>query len=193
VFQPLNSKGNEYVDVMVVGTSDGGVHLSIYDTFAIGMFNITLRQPSLAKEIREPVQLCCHASSAALSTHSLLFSSKGDRMSLYLVPMDITFIDSSPVNLSLLASKTTTLQKLLRYVKQAQSHMTSEFQSTRELPSRFLAGIQDDLQGMQGGPRTIVEALFHTVATGHTYPVLKEWLVDTLAERVGLAPNPRHT
>jgi anaphase-promoting complex subunit 4 len=98
--------------------------------------------------------------------------------------MDLSFIVSSPINLSLLASKLTTLQKLLRYLKQTSLHMQVEYKNTRDLPGKFLANIQEDLKKAGNGPEDIVQALYHTVATGHTYPVLKEWLVDSLAERV---------
>lgn len=98
--------------------------------------------------------------------------------------MDLPFISSSPVNLSLLGTKLTTLQKLLRYVKQTQLHMQVEWKNTRELPSRFLRSVQDDLEELPSGPRSIVSALYHTVVTGHAYRPVREWLVDSLAERV---------
>lgn len=112
-------------------------------------------------------------------------SGAGNLTATYLVPMDLTFIYSSPENLSLLASKTTTLQKLLRYVKQVQMHMMHEWQSTRELPTRFLNSINETLQESgKYGEMGIGQALYHSVVTGHTFPEVKEWLVDQLAERV---------
>lgn len=100
--------------------------------------------------------------------------------------MDLHFVSYCPVNLPLLAHKTRTFQTLLRYIKQTYLHMKSEWKSTRELPSRFLLGITEDLQSMPGGPVSIVQALYHTVVTGHVYPPVKEWLVDSLAERVSV-------
>ncbi len=182
VFRPFKSEDAESVDVMLVGTSNGGIHLSIYDSFVIGTFNYTL-SPGAASS--EPLHFCRHACHPETSTHALLFRpDREDATSLYLVPMDLTFVHSSPVNLSLLASKTTTLQNLLRYIKQTQTHMVGEWKSTRELPNRFLASIQEDLEKSPTGPMTIVQALYHTVATGHVFPQVKEWLVDSLAERV---------
>jgi len=185
VFQPLKSKDHDAVDVMLAGTADGNIHLSIYDTFTIGVFNAK-SSPELqgAKQLG-PLQLRCHASHQEMPSYPLLLSpADPETRAFYLVLMDLTFIHSSPVNLSLLASKTTTLQKLLRYVKQAQVHMAAEWQSTRELPTRFLAGVQEDLEKRESGPKNIVDALYHTVVTGHAFPQLKEWLVDSLAERV---------
>ncbi|KAI1458241.1 anaphase-promoting complex, cyclosome, subunit 4-domain-containing protein [Annulohypoxylon moriforme] len=183
LFQPFSPQDSDKVDVMIVGTNDGQIHVSIYDSFIIGTFNYALPQPS-GRNI--PLQLCRHASHPDLSTHILVFKpSKDDKVStMYLIPMDLTFIHSSPENLSLLASKTTTLQKLLRYVKQVQMHMIHEWQSTRELPTRFLNSINETLRESGNyGKMTIGQALYHSVVTGHTFPDVREWLVDQLAER----------
>ncbi|KXX79069.1 Anaphase-promoting complex subunit 4 [Madurella mycetomatis] len=183
VFRPCMAEDADDVHVMVVGTADGGIHLSIYDSFVIGTFK---HSPRTAKA--EPgssvFQLCGHGSHPEISSHMLLLRpQRSEENSIYLVPMDLTFIHHSPVNLSLLASKTTTLQNLLRYLKQTQSHMVGEWKSTRELPGRFLLGVQDDLKKIPNGGLTIVQALCHTVVTGHIFPPVKEWLVDSLAER----------
>jgi anaphase-promoting complex subunit 4 len=98
--------------------------------------------------------------------------------------MDLPFLSFSPINLSLLSSKLTTLQALLRYLKQISLHMQVEWKNARELPSRFLRSVQGGLEEMSSGPKNIVSALFHTAITGHAYPAVKEWLVDSLAERV---------
>jgi anaphase-promoting complex subunit 4 len=178
VFRPCKAEDADDVHVMVVGTADGGIHLSIYDSFVIG----TLRHSPRGDGI---FQLCGHSSRPEVSTHALLLRPQsGDGTALYLVPMDLTFLRHSPVNLSLLASKTTTLQNLLRYLKQTQSHMVSEWKSSRELPSRFMLGVQDGLKKMANGEMTVVQALYHSVVTGHFFPPVKEWLLDSIAERV---------
>lgn len=192
MFPPPKLEDSDVVDVMVVGMRDGSVHLSIYDSFSIGNFQVPVsRGPSPASSQASMVgehQLCLHASHPEVSTHSLLLRPKGAHKPtfMYLVPMDLTFVSYSPVNLSLLASKTTTLQKLLRYIKQTQIHIVNEWQSTRELPSRFLNFIQQDLGKMKSGPTDIVQALYHTVLTGHVYQPVREWLVDSIGDRVSL-------
>ncbi|WYZ40498.1 hypothetical protein EsH8_IV_000839 [Colletotrichum jinshuiense] len=181
LFQPFNAEDSDQVFVMVVGTSDGRIHLSIYDSFVIGDFRYTLPSSMYRPGV---LQLVRHASHPEVSTHSLLLrSSTDDDEAVYLVPMDLPFIPSSPINISLLASKLTTLQKLLRYVKQTQLHMQVEYKNTRELPSRFLRSVEGDLEQMTSGPTNIVQGLFHTVVTGHAYEPIREWLVDNLAER----------
>lgn len=188
MFSPLRPEDNDQVDVMVVGTRDGCVHLSIYDSFPVGTFRTPIRQGPSPNSSQNGggYQLGLHAAHPEVSTHSLLLRPTGEERAnhLYLVPMDLRFVSYSPVNLSLLASKTTTLQKLLRYLKQTQTHILNEWSSTRELPSRFLSFIQEDLQKMESGPTNIVQALYHTILTGHVHSPVREWLVDSIGDRV---------
>lgn len=169
---------------MIVGTDDGKLQLNIYDSFLIGTF------PSpVSESLNTPPYMISHAAHPRLSTHALVFAhTQTEPEYLHLVPMDLPFISSSPINLCLLASKLTTLQKLLRYIKQTQLHMQVEWKNTRELPSRFLRSVQGDLEELPSGPRSIVPALYHTVVTGHAYGPVREWLIDSLAERVGVFP-----
>lgn len=178
LFQPPKREEYEQVNVMVVGTSDGRLQLNIYDSFLVGTF------PSPVPNAPTASRMISHAAHSQLSTHALLFAeSQSETAHIHLIPMDLPFISSSPVNLSLLGTKLTILQKLLRYVKQTQLHMQVEWKNTRELPSRFLRSVQDDLEELPSGPRSIVSALYHTVVTGHAYRPVREWLVDSLAER----------
>lgn len=172
---------------MIVGTDDGNLQLSIYDSFVIGSFQC----PQL--NMGNPAQMLCHASHPSISTHVLaLASQQKEPTEVHLVPMDLPFVSSSPINMSLLASKLTTLQKLLRYLNQTQLHMQVEWKNTRELPGRFLRSVEGDLENLGSGPRNIVAALYHTVLTGHAHEPVREWLVDSLAERVS-SPSILHS
>lgn len=62
--------------------------------------------------------------------------------------------------------------------------MQTEWKNARELPNRFLRSVQGDLEDQSTGPKDIVSALYHTVATGHAYEPIREWLVESLGERV---------
>ncbi|KAM0303587.1 hypothetical protein ACHAPM_003156 [Fusarium culmorum] len=178
LFQPPKPEEYDQVSVMIVGTSDGQIQISIYDSFIIGNFECPKIAPSLNS------QLVLHASHSKVSTHALLFADKADGPTgVHLVPIDMPFIHSSPINLSLLASKLTTLQKLLRYLKQSQLHMQVEWRNTRELPTRFLRSIEGDIESLEAGPRSVVSALYHLAVTGHAYEPVREWLVESLAER----------
>jgi anaphase-promoting complex subunit 4 len=180
VFRQCRAEDADDVHVMVVGTADGGIHFSIYDAFVIGGLKHSPRGDGA-------FELCGHGSHPDSSTHTLLLRPQArDDTALYLVPTNLAFLDHSPANQALLASKTTTLQNLVRYLKLAQSHIVSEWKSTRELPKRFMASVEDDLKKMPNGDMTITQALYHTVVTGHVFPPVQEWLVDTVAERVSI-------
>lgn len=177
IFRPFDPKDNKAVDVMVVGTREGTIHLSIYDSFVIGSFI----SPVVVNHI--PAHLICHASNQNYSTHSLLMKSSASDH-LFIVPMDLRFVSASSDYLSLLASRSTAFQNLLRYIHQVQLSLVSEYKATQELPSRFLRNINETLG--ENGNGDIVQALYHSVATGHTFPAVREWLVDELCERVRL-------
>jgi anaphase-promoting complex subunit 4 len=180
LFRAFDPKDNDVVDVLVVGTRDGRIHLSIYDSFVVGSFASPLAISGMGEY---DSQLILHASHKLYSTHALLMSSSSRSTSeLYYVPMDLRFISSSSDYLSLLASRSTTLQNLLRYIHQVQALMTAEWQAAQDLPNKFLRNINEKLQ--EKNNCNIVQAMYHSVATGHTFPAVKEWLVDELAERV---------
>ena len=161
---------------MIIGSKEGDIHLSIYDSFVIGSF----KSPVMIKGSTS--HLILHASHRQYSTHSLLMKSSGPEGSLYFVPMDLRFVSASSHYLSLLASRSTALQNLLRYIHEVQTLMISEWKGTQELPARFLRNINETLG--ENGQLNIVDALYHSVATGHTFPAVREWLVDELTERV---------
>jgi anaphase-promoting complex subunit 4 len=182
LFPPFDPKDNDAVDVMVVGTTDGRVHLTIYDSFVIGSFSMP---PSTSGSNNLKMQMVLHASHKHYSTHAVVMASASSSLrELFFVPMDLRFVSGSNEYLSLLASKSTALQNLLRYVNQVQILIAAEWQATQDLPEKFLRNINETLQEKQGCD--IVQALYHSVATGHTFPAVRDWLVDELAERVSL-------
>lgn len=186
MFRPLRPKDGDSIHIMVLGTADGVIHVSIYDTFVMGTFKLPLPLSDVAapSENGPLLHLRRHTSHPAVSTHTLLLANEEkDNKAVYLSHMDFAFIYSSPLNLSLLAYKTTTFQKLMRYIRQTADHMQVEWQSARELPAKFLANIQEDLQE-QRKRKNIAHALRVAAMTGYVPAVLKEWLVDTIAERV---------
>ncbi|CAK7236725.1 hypothetical protein SCUCBS95973_009705 [Sporothrix curviconia] len=188
MFRPLKPKDGDSIHIMVLGTADGAIHVSIYDTFVMGTLTLPFAEGAEGAEgdgdAAKPVlHLRRHTSHPASSAHALILANEEkDSAAVFLSFMDFTFIHSSPLNLSLLAFKTTTFQKLMRYIRQTADHMQAEWQGARELPARFLANIQEDLQG-QKRRKNIDHALRVAAMTGYVPNVLKEWLVDTIAER----------
>jgi anaphase-promoting complex subunit 4 len=163
---------------MVVGTSTGHIHLTIFDSFVIGTFPSPLKTSKTSRH-----QLIRHASHRHHAIHGLLMKSTSTLVGgLYFVPMHLGFLTSERSDLSLLASRSSALQNLLRYIYQVQTLMAAEYQATQDLPMRFLGNIDETLA--EHGDWTIAPALYHQVVTGHTLPEVKEWLVDELAERV---------
>jgi anaphase-promoting complex subunit 4 len=129
------------------------------------------------------MDLILHCAHKSYSSHTLITASEANSgIELALIPMDIRFVAGSSEYLSLVASKSAALQNLLRYVDRVQNLMKAEWQSTQDLPQRFLSNINETLAEKQGCD--IVQALYHSVLTGHHFPAVKEWLVDELAERV---------
>ncbi|OBT53580.1 hypothetical protein VE04_05467, partial [Pseudogymnoascus sp. 24MN13] len=177
LFRPFDPKDNDSISIMVVGISTGHIHLTIFDSFVIGTFPSPLKSSKASRH-----QLIRHASHPHHAVHGLLMKSTSTLVGgLYFVPMHLGFLTSERSDLSLLASRSSALQNLLRYIYQVQTLMTAEYQATQDLPSRFLGNIDETLA--EHGDWTIAPALYHQVVTGHTLPEVKEWLVDELAER----------
>ncbi|KAJ6137253.1 Anaphase-promoting complex subunit 4 [Penicillium samsonianum] len=169
---------NDSVDVLSVGFNDGTVHLRIFDCFEIGSFPV-----GISPGIPDSCRILRHASHPLSSTHALLASPvKGDnRGPLELVTMDLRFITKSGRYLSLLASKTTQLQNLLRYIGQVQRQIELEWKNAQELPARFLRSVNEDLQ--EKCQCDFITAIYHLVVTGHCFEPMKEFLTDIVGER----------
>lgn len=164
--------------MLAVGFEDGTVHLSIYDFFEVGSFN--LQQASAVLQSSRPLLHCYHPHS---TTHAFVVSkSVSDHHELFVVPLDLRLISSAGRYLSLLAAKSTQLHNLLRYIQQVEKEMINEYKAAQELPSKFIRNVEEALK--QKSACTWVEAAYHLVVTGNCYPEVKEWLVDELGERV---------
>ena len=170
---------NDSVNVLSVGFDDGTVHLRIFDCFEIGSFPV-----GSSPGISDSCRILRHASHPLSSTHALLTSpvDGGARGPLELVTMDLRFITKSGRYLSLLASKTTQLQNLLRYIGQVQRQIEIEWKNAQELPARFLRSVNEELQ--EKCQCDFITAIYHLVVTGHCFEPMKEFLTDIVGERV---------
>jgi anaphase-promoting complex subunit 4 len=170
---------NDSVDVLSVGFNDGTVHLRIFDCFEIGSFPV-----GSSTGVSDSCRILRHASHPLSSTHALLVSpAKGDtRGPLELVTMDLRFITKSGRYLSLLASKTTQLQNLLRYIGQVQRQIELEWKNAQELPARFLRSVNEDLR--EKCQCDFITAIYHLVVTGHCFEPMREFLIDIVGDRV---------
>ncbi|CAG8201359.1 unnamed protein product [Penicillium nalgiovense] len=169
---------NDSVNVLSVGFDDGIVHLRIFDCFEIGTFPV-----GSTPGISDSCRILRHTSHPLSSTHALLTSpvKGGSRGPLELVTMDLRFITKSGRYLSLLASKTTQLQNLLRYIGQVQRQIEIEWKNAQELPARFLRSVNEELQ--EKCQCDFITAIYHLVVTGHCFEPMKEFLTDIVGER----------
>lgn len=180
IFHSSVKDASDSVDVLFVGFDDGSVHLRIFDCFEIGSFPI-----SDNTGLGESCRTLGHASHPLSSTHALLASTaSGQDRKLTLVTLDLRFITKSGRYLSLLASKTTQLQNLLRYIGQVQRQIELEWKNAQELPFRFLRSVNQDLE--EKCQCDVVTAIYHLVVTGHCFEPMREFLVDIVGERVCL-------
>lgn len=174
MFHPLQPQEGQAVDVLFVGLDDGRFHLSIYNRFEIGIFDIG--RVSARLQGCRPI---LHASHPYSATHALLVTQQGSTIFL---PVDLRFFSSTGEYLPLLAAKSTQLQNLLRYINQVQRIIQAEWKACQDLPSKFIRIIDETLnEKYQCG---FIQAAYQLVVTGNCLPALKEWLVDSLSERV---------
>ena len=166
--------GGDTVDVLFIGLDDGSVHISIYDSFEVGVFDL-----GTAEERLKGCQPLMHASHSGVCTHVLLVEAAS---CICLVPVDLPFLFNAGEYLSLLAAKSTELQNLLRYIHQVQRMIHLEWKASQELPARFNGSIENTLK--EENLPDFVNVLYHLAVTGHCLPAVKEWLVDILSERV---------
>ena len=106
----------------------------------------------------------------------------GDEEELHIIPLDLRLLSNAGRYLSLLASKSTQLHNVLRYIHQVQRQMYNDFKASQDLPKKFIANIEESLKEQEDC--NWVQAAYHLLVTGNCSPEVKEWLVDQLGERV---------
>ncbi|KAJ5089257.1 Anaphase-promoting complex subunit 4 [Penicillium argentinense] len=180
IFHSVVKDTSDTVDVLVTGFNNGSIHLRIFDCFEIGSIPV-----GASTEPAEPCSVIRHASHPLSSTHALVISpdpSKSPSPSpLKLVTLDLRFITKSGRYLSLLASKTTQLQNLLRYIGQVQHTIEMEWRTAQELPARFLRTVNMDLE--EHCQCDFVTAIYHLLVFGHCFAPMREFLVDIVGDR----------
>ncbi|RYO39481.1 hypothetical protein AA0111_g1469 [Alternaria arborescens] len=170
-------KDHNSVDMFIRLTDRGTVHPSIYDS--LETVNVQLPR---AWDISSTPLL--HTSHPYSCTHSLLMQTTSatspQKKSIVYVPLTLNFIPLAGIYLHLIAAKTSQLQNLLLYITQTLQRIRAFFKHAQDLPRKFMMNISETLEEKELGD--LVTNLFHTACTGNCNPVLKEWLVDELAE-----------
>ncbi|KAJ4373220.1 hypothetical protein N0V83_003513 [Neocucurbitaria cava] len=166
------------VDMFIRCSDRGTIHPSIYDTLE----TVNVQLPSAWNIESMPL---LHASHPYSCTHALLMrmrSAASPRKSqLAFVPLTLNFIPSAGIYLHLIASKTSQLQNFLLYITQTLQRIRTFFKHAQDLPSKFMMNISETLE--EKGQGDLVTNLFHIACTGNCPPLVREWLVDELAEQ----------
>ncbi len=180
---PQRTTQNDVVDVLLTGFEDETLHLRIFDCFELGAISVASSLPAGS----DTCKLIRHASHSLTSTHTLVVqtapSTAPQSTSLHVLALDLNFIPATtPYYLPTLATKSTQLQNLLRYIAQIQTQLAFEVKSAFDLPSKYLRNINETLAEHANGA-DFVTAAYHLVVIGECIPQMREWLVDEVGER----------
>ncbi|KAF1942916.1 hypothetical protein EJ02DRAFT_502472 [Clathrospora elynae] len=170
-------KDHNSVDMFIRCSDHGTVHPSIYDSLE----TVSVQLPK-AWGIKSTPLL--HTSHPYSCTHSLLMRttspSSPQKQQISFIPLTLNFIPSAGIYLHLIAAKTSQLQNLLLYITQTLQRIRAFFKHAQDLPSKFMMNISETLE--EKGLGDLVTNFFHVACTGNCPPVVREWLVDELAE-----------
>jgi anaphase-promoting complex subunit 4 len=165
------------VDIFIRCSDQGTVHPSMYDSKE----TVSIHLPKAWNFESTPL---LHTSHPYSCSHGLLMriTSPASRQSkIAFVPLTLNFISSAGIYLHLIASKTSQLQNLLLYITQCLQRIRTFFKHSQDLPSKFMMNISETLEEKDQGD--LVTNLFHLACTGNCPPLIREWLVDELAEQ----------
>ena len=101
---------------------------------------------------------------------------------LALVPLNLSSVRSAGTAMQLIASKATQLQNLFYYIEDVGEIAGQLFQEMRRFPRNRVEMLDSQLD--EDGYGTSMELIYQLAATGYCRDVLKDWLVDTVADRV---------
>ena len=185
-----STSGDDLVDVLVSKVSSTTIHIRIFNSFEIGTIDVSRVLPK-GLQLRRVVQIASHPLTSKL--YVLLEAeadgpatepkqSAGNGLSLHLIETDLRFIPQTGYNLTLVATKATQLQNLLRYLIQISNQLSQEVRTAFDLPSRFLRNINESLAEEDSGA-SFTTAAYHLVVTGQCDGRFKEWLVEEVGER----------
>lgn len=170
-------KDQNSVDMFIRCSDRGTIHPSIYDS----METVDIHLPRSWNLESTPLR---HTSHPYSCSHALLLRTRSPAShhpKIAFVPFTLKFIPSAGVYLHLIASKTSQLQNLLLYITQTLQRIRTFFKHAQDLPSKFMMNISETLE--EKGQGDLVTNLFHLACTGHCPTLIREWLVDDLAEQ----------
>ncbi len=161
---------------------DSTIYIRIFNCFDIGKVDLS---SSLPRDSRgsKVVQHIAHPLS---STHALIVKTSSNKNDdeVHVIALNLNFIpQTSPYYLSTLATKSTQLLNLLRYLTQVSAQLSIELRGAFDLPGKFIRNINETLAQTPEGPLDFVTAAYQLVVTGDCSHELREWMVDEVGER----------
>jgi anaphase-promoting complex subunit 4 len=187
IFHPHSSTSgrssrHDEVDVLLTGFDDSTVYIRIFDCFDIGKIDLSSSLPRDSKTCKV-VQHIVHPLS---STHGLIVqtSTNDTDKLLHVIALDLNFIpQTGPYYLSTLATKSTQLLNLLRYLTQISTNLSIELRGASDLSGKFIRNINETLAQSSEGPAEFATAACQLVVTGECGDELRDWMVDEIGER----------
>ena len=198
IFHPAKRNvGSLSTDVVTVTQSDAQLHIRVFDSFEVGDvdLNRSLDTPTgctfgkahriVTHPFSEKIYAVVeenHSSSSRRQTRSQGVLEEATQP-LHLISIDLRFVRYSKHTLSILATKATQLQNLIRYLRQIEKQLAREVKTAFDLPSRFIRTLEEDLKEQDGQGSTFETSAYHVMLTGEVHGKFKEWLADILGER----------
>lgn len=186
LFHSHHLRDHNAVDILLSCHHNRAISALIYDSLEIGRVTIPDEWEMGECQIRHCV------SHPYTTSHSLMIEyseqrtpSKGDVASkkrIAFATLNIRFIQSAGMYLPMIVSKITQLQNLLKYINQTVKTTVAFWQQAKDLPARFMRNISETLA--EKSESDFIQNLYHLAMTGDCPPLIKEWLVDELAESV---------
>lgn len=187
IFHSYTSTSNrpsryDEVDVLLTGFEDGTIHIRIFDCFDVGSVDLTSSLPKDSKTCK----VLRHVAHPLSSTHALAVQTTTGKgaYQLHVIALDLKFIpQTSPYYLSTLATKSTQLLNLLRYLTQVSTHLSIELRGALDLPGKLVRNINETLAQSADGQTDFVTAAYQLVVTGDCGDELRDWMIDEVGER----------
>ena len=166
------------LEALMLAQDNVGLRLILYDVLQLG----SLTLPAEWRLQKYKFRRCVFHPYSCTYMFLIEFEKEAGKVKAALLPVSLRFARTSGNLLHIIASKMAQLQILTEYINECLWQIDQHWTEAKKMPSRFIDIINEDLE--KENQPNLVQCLFHLAATGDCPPMLKEWLVDVLAERV---------
>lgn len=183
MFHPSSEAGRYMTDIVTVAESDAQLHIRIFDFFEVGDIDLN-HAAHIPKgcHLTQVRQIASHPLSHKIS---LLVdeASDGPQGALHLLELELKLLEQSSLALPVVATKSTQLHNIIRYLRQIESQLAREIKTAFDLPARFIRTLEEDLKEQDSEGSTFQTSAYHALLTGEVSGKFKEWLTEVLGER----------